>query len=150
MEKYNLKSYEEEDFEYLYNLKKECFKWYVEKIYGPWEDEFQRKFLQDFFEEYKDVAKVITLGDEKIGVFTSYVDDQNESVVSLFYIDKKYQGKGLGTEILEEQLMEDQRNGRNTILQVFKENPARLFYQKLGFKVYTETETHLKMRRNVE
>ena len=150
MEKCNLKSYEEEDFEYLYNLKKECFKWYVEKIYCPWDDEFQRKFLQDFFEEYKDVAKVITLGDEKIGLFTSYVDDQNESVVSLFYIAKKYQGQGIGTQVLSNQLKADEENGRNTVLQVYKENPARFLYQKFGFEVYEETQTHLKMRRTVE
>jgi hypothetical protein len=29
-------------------------------------------------------------------------------------------------------------------LQVFKENPARFLYQKVGFEIYEETTSHLK------
>ncbi len=43
---YKFKEYGAEYFDYLYQTKKECFKWYVEKIYGPWEDEFQVEFLK--------------------------------------------------------------------------------------------------------
>lgn len=39
------------------------------------------------------------------------------------------------------------KNNRNTILQVFKENPARFLYQNVGFEIYEETTSHYKMRR---
>ena len=53
IEVYNLKEYDEEYFEYLYETKKECFKWYVEKCYGEWKDDFQIKFLKNEIEEMK-------------------------------------------------------------------------------------------------
>ena len=49
---------------------------------------------------------------------------------------KKYQNKGIGRKILEEQLKENQKSGIRTILQVFKDNPAKKLYEQLGFKVY--------------
>ena len=140
--RYCFEKYKEEYFKDLYEIKKDNFKWYVEKIYG-W-DEFQK----DFIEEHRNDINVIKVDNEIIGVFTNYINENNESVISLFYIDKKYQRQGIGTEILQKQLEIDRNNNRNTILQVFKENPARFLYQKVGFEAYEETQTHYKMRRN--
>lgn len=58
---------------------------------------------------------------------------------------KKYQNKGIGREILEKQLKENHQKKIRTILQVFKENPAKSLYEQLGFKIYGETQTHYKM-----
>ena len=143
---YNFKEYAEEYFEYLYQTKKECFKWYVEKCYGEWKDDFQIKFFKDFIEKDKENIKLIEYKNKVIGLFTNSIDENNESVIGLLYIDKKYQGKGIGTQILEEQLQKDKANGRNTILRVFKENPARFLYQRVGFEIYGETEFHYLMR----
>lgn len=147
--KYELEKYQEKYFEYLYLTKKDCFQWYVEKAYGKWEDEFQIKFFKDDIEKNRDHIKVIMHNNKPIGFFTNYVDENNESVISLFYIDKKYQGKGIGTQILQEQLEKDEKNNRNTILRVFKENPAKVLYERVGFKIYDETEFHYKMRRKL-
>ena len=116
------------------------------KLYG-WDEEKQIKFHKDFIEEHRNNINVIKLSNEIIGIFTNYIDENNESVISLFYIDKKYQRRGIGTDILKKQLEIDNKNNRNTILQVFKENPARLLYQKVGFEIYEETTSHYKMRR---
>ena len=110
----------------------------------------QIKFHKDFIEEHKKDINVIKIDNEIIGIFTNYIDENNESVISLFYIDKKYQRQGIGTNILKKQLEVDSKNNRNTILQVFKENPARLLYQKVGFEIYEETTSHFKMRRLVK
>lgn len=148
MEKYKFEKYKDEYFKILYEMKKDNFKWYVEKLYG-WDEEKQIKFHKDFIKEHRKDINVIKLNDEIIGIFTNYVNENNESVISLFYIDKKYQRKSIGTEILKEQLNVDMKNNRNTILQVFKENPARFLYQKVGFEIYEETVSHYKMRRLV-
>lgn len=148
MNKYSFEAYKDEYFKMLYEMKKDNFKWYVEKLYG-WDEEKQIKFHRDFIEEHKKDINVIKVADEIIGIFTNYIDENNESVISLFYIDKKYQRRGIGTDILKKQLEIDNKNNRNTILQVFKENPAKLLYQKVGFKIYEETTSHYKMRRLV-
>ena len=146
LEVYNFKTYEEKYFEYLYQTKKECFKWYVEKCYGEWKDDFQIKFFKDEMEKMKEKVQMITYANDIIGLFINTINEANESVIGLLYIDKKYQRKGIGTQILAEQLQKDKNNGRNTILRVFKENPARFLYQKLGFEIYGETEFHYLMR----
>lgn len=149
MKKYTFEVYKDEDFKILYEMKKDNFKWYVEKLYG-WDEEKQIKFHKDFIEEHKKDINVIKIDNEIIGIFTNYIDENNESVISLFYIDKKYQRQGIGTDILKKQLEIDNKNNRNTILQVFKENAARLLYQKIGFEIYEETTSHYKMRRLVK
>lgn len=147
IEIYRFEEYHDKYFQHLYEIKRENFKWYVEKIYG-WDELKQIKFYEEFVKENRKNIKIIKFNGEIIGVFTNFIDENNESFISLFYIDKKYQGKGIGTEILEEQLDYDRLHNRNTLLQVFKENPARFLYQKLGFKVYAETATHYKMKRD--
>ena len=97
-----------------------------------------------------DNIKVIVYDNKKIGVFTNYIDENTESVISLFYIDKNFQNKGIGTNILKEQLKKDKFENRNTILQVFKQSKARFLYERLGFKIYEETDSHYKMRRKVD
>lgn len=146
---YKLVAYQEKYFKKLYEIKKDNFKWYVEKIYG-WDEEKQIEFQKKFIEEHSKDIQVIKVKDEVIGMISSYIDENNENIVELIYIDKKYQGKGIGTNLLKEQLKRDKENKRNTILQVFKENPAKHLYEKLEFKTYEETDTHYKMRKKYE
>ena len=41
--KYYFEKYKEEDFKVLYEMKKDNFKWYVEKLYG-WDEGIQTQF----------------------------------------------------------------------------------------------------------
>lgn len=143
---YNFENYKKEYFKTLYKMKKENFKWYVKKIYG-WDEKKQIEIYKNFINKHRKDMKIIKSNNKIIGVFTNYINENNESVISLFYIDKNYQGKGIGTKILKEQLEFDKQNKRNTILQVYKENPAQFLYKKVGFEIYQETDTHYKMRR---
>lgn len=147
---YKFKDYSDEDFEYLYQTKKDCFKWYVEKIYGPWEDKFQLEFFKNFINEKRKYIKEIMYKDNPIGMFTNYIADNENDFIDLFYIDNRYQGNGIGTQILKEQLLADKKNNVDTSLQVFKENPAKKLYEKVGFEIYDETNTHYKMIRRIK
>ena len=149
MKKIKLVEYRDEYFDVLYQTKKENFKWYVEKLYG-WDEDIQIKFHKDFIKEHVNDINVIKINNEIIGLFTNYIDENDESVIHLFYIDRRYQRKGIGTSILKEQLSIDKKNNRNTILQVYKENPAQNLYKRLGFKTYEETNSHYKMRKKWE
>ena len=82
-------------------------------------------------------------------MFTNYINEDGDDFIDLFYIDKEYQGSGIGTQILIGQLLADRKNNVDTALQVFKENPAKKLYEKVGFKVYDETNTHYKMLRRI-
>ena len=133
-----------EDFDFLFNLKKENFKWYVDKIWG-WEDNEQMERLKQDLNEHLSHKRIILINDEMAGVYAVHITENGDLFINEISILKKYQNKGIGRKILEEQLKENQQKGIRTILQVFKDNPAKNLYKKLGFKIYGETETHYQM-----
>lgn len=81
------------------------------------------------------------------GLYITYTTESGDLFIDEISVLKKYQNKGIGRKILEEQLKENKKNGVKTLLQVYKKNPAKKLYDKLGFEVYEETETHYKMEK---
>lgn len=133
-----------DDFDFLFELKKENFKWYVDKIWG-WNDDDQKQRLKQDLEEHLAHKRIILVDSKKVGVYTVHITENGDLFINEISILKEYQHKGIGRKILEEQLKENKQKGIRTILQVFKENPAKTLYEKLGFKVYGENETHYQM-----
>lgn len=133
-----------DDFDFLFELKKENFKWYVDKIWG-WNDDDQKQRLKQDLEEHLAHKRIILVDSKKVGVYAVHITENGDLFINEISILKEYQNKGIGRKILEEQLKENRQKGIRTILQVFKDNPAKSLYEKLGFKVYGETETHYQM-----
>ena len=133
-----------DDFDFLFELKKQNFKWYVDKIWG-WNDDDQKQRLKQDLKEHLQHKRIILLDNKEVGVYAIHTTENGDLFINEISILKEYQNKGLGRKILEEQLKENQKKGIRTILQVFKENPAKSLYEKLGFKIYGETETHYQM-----
>ena len=133
-----------DDFDFLFELKKQNFKWYVDKIWG-WNDDDQKQRLKQDLGEHLAHKRIISVDSKKVGVYAVHTTENGDLFINEISILKEYQNKGLGRKILEEQLKENQKKGIRTILQVFKDNPAKRLYEKLGFKVYGETETHYQM-----
>ena len=133
-----------EDFDLLFELKKQNFKWYVDKIWG-WREDEQKERLRKDLQEHLQHKKIILIADKPIGIYVTHITEEGDMFINEISILKKYQNKGIGREILEKQLKENHQKKIRTILQVFKENPAKSFYEHLGFKIYGETQTHYKM-----
>lgn len=141
---YSFRSCKLEDFDFLFDLKKENFKWYVDKIWG-WKDEEQKERLRQDLNEHLSHKRIILINNNLAGVYAVHTTENGDLFINEISILRKYQNRGIGRKILEEQLKENQKNGIRTILQVFKDNPAKKLYERLGFKVYGETETHYQM-----
>lgn len=133
-----------DDFDFLFELKKENFKWYVDKIWG-WNDDDQKQRLKQDLEEHLAHKRIILVDSKKVGVYAVHITENGDLFINEISILKEYQHKGIGRKILEEQLKENRQKGIRTILQVFKDNPAKTLYEELGFKVYGENETHYQM-----
>lgn len=142
--KYNFRNCTLYDFDFLFDLKKQNFKWYVDKIWG-WNDEDQKQRLKQDLEEHLAHKRIILIDNKLAGVYVIHTTENGELFINEISILKEYQNKGIGRKILEEQLKENHLKGIRTILQVFKDNPAKSLYERLGFKVYGETETHYQM-----
>lgn len=110
-----------------------------------WKDEEQKERLKQDLNEHLSHKRIIVINNELAGVYAVHITENGDLFINEISILKKYQNKGIGRKILEEQLKENQKNGIRTILQVFKDNPAKKLYEQLGFKVYGETETHYQM-----
>ncbi len=133
-----------EDFDFLFELKKENFKWYVDRIWG-WKDDDQKERLQQDLNEHLSHKRIIMANNKPIGVYVVHTTEDGDLFINEISILTEYQNKGIGRKILEEQLKENHKKGIRTILQVFKHNPAKKLYEQLGFKIYGETETHYQM-----
>ncbi len=133
-----------DDFDFLFMLKKDNFRRYIEEIWG-WNEEEQKNRLKEDLKKHLDHKKIILLDDKSIGVYVTHFTENGDLFINEISILKEYQNKGIGTNIISKQLKENK--GTRTILQVFKNNPTKKLYEKLGFKVYNETETHYQMEK---
>jgi len=141
---YSFRQCENTDIDFIYTLKERCFKWYVEKIYG-WNKDVQMEYTRKEMAERLEHMNIIQTDGKDIGLFTFFYDKNGDACIGMFAILPEYQGKGLGTKILNETL--DRNIGVRVYLKTYKENPARFLYQKVGFVKYGETETHWLMEK---
>lgn len=134
------------DFDFLFKLKKDNFKIYVDNIWG-WNDEDQFERMRIDLEENLEQKQIIIFNDIEVGVFSFYMLESDICRINEINLLKEYQGKGIGSYILDKKLQENSEKNIKTILQVFKDNPAINLYKRLGFKIYDETETHYRMEK---
>ena len=123
-----------DDFDFLFELKKQNFKKYVDNIWG-WID----------LNEHLSHKRIIIYNGIEIGVYAYHITDDGTYFINEINILKEYQGNGIGTKILKDVLEKNKNDNIITILQVFKDNPAINLYKRLGFVIYDETETHYRM-----
>ena len=97
-----LKRNNQEEINFIYALKKECYKKYLEE----WNEKIQKKLFERYIKENGKHIKIITLKGEKIGFFDGKNIDNDIFEINNICISLEYQNKGIEIAILEEILME--------------------------------------------
>ena len=143
MENYVLRKYENSDYEFVYEVKKNAYKKYVEQCWGKWDDIDQKNRFKESMEKTFDRTYIIMFNDEKIGFYQGQLVNEQTYYIENICIIPEYQGKGIGTEILKSVLNE--YSDKNIEIQYFKQNPVGNLYKKLGFEPNGETEFHYQM-----
>ena len=139
---YDLRYATDNDYDFLYELNKITMMIYVEKIWG-WEENLQQKFFSDKFSPKK--YKIIVFGNLDIGTIQVSTNN-NDIFIGIIEILPEYQNKGIGTEIINQIIADSKsKNFSREWLRVFKTNPAKKLYDKLGFSTINETDTHYVM-----
>ncbi len=133
-----------DDFDFLFMLKKQNFKKYVDNIWG-WNDEVQKARLKEDLDKHLQHKHIIIIDNKMVGVYAWHITEEGNFFINEINIIKEYQNKGIGSNIIKNTLDENRKNKVRTILQIFKDNPAKILYERLGFKVYSETDTHYQM-----
>lgn len=135
--------YTENKYEFVYETKKNAYKKYVEACWGPWNEELQRDLFNKFINTVKNDAYIINYKGNDIGFYNGETLEDGSYEIGNICIIPEYQGKGFGTQILNE-IMELHKE-QNLHIQYFKQNPVSKLYEKLGFVTDCEKKFHYVM-----
>lgn len=83
---------------------------------------------------------------ERIGRAYLHWADQHLHIIDMALLPA-WQGRGIGTRLLEQWLAQADRQGLSAGLHVALHNPALRLYQRSGFTVVDDNGLYLKMRR---
>jgi len=140
--KYTLKKYTSNDYDYVYNLKKQVYISYVEDIWGPWDDQKQHEFFDNYIKEQSNNISIIMHLNQPVGFYDYKLTKNTYEIVNIC-IDPTFQGKGIGSKILNDVI--NNNSDKDIILQHFIKNPVNALYKRLGFIEYDRNKTHIKM-----
>jgi ribosomal protein S18 acetylase RimI-like enzyme len=132
------------DFDFIFNLKKQNFKKYIEEFF-EWNEKERKEMYYNNLKNYMGDYNIIVVNNKDIGVFAVDESRDGESYISEISLIEEYQNKGIGTDILNKLLTKNKEKGLKTKLKVFKNSPAKRLYERLGFSIYGENESHYQM-----
>lgn len=142
MAPYSLRPFELRDAPALYAIHRAAMGDYVVRQWGPWDEALQKPFFQERIDA--GLMHAIEVDGGVVGVYEWELRDDALIVVNL-EIAPWLQGLGIGTAILRDAQRQAGERGLPVTLQVLKFNPARLLYERLGFRETGETGSHILM-----
>lgn len=132
------------DQAWLYSLKRDTLKLYVEQTWGKWEEADQaRRFAAGFDPT---VIQIIQHSGHDVGAL-SVVLHHDHLFLADISLRPEAQGQGFGTQAIEHVINQARAAGKPVRLQVLKVNPAQQLYLRLGFRIMGENATHRLMFR---
>lgn len=140
---YSLRQATHEDYDFLYRLHVQSMRLYIEATWG-WQEAWQHEYFALKFDPQK--RQVIQVDGQDAG--TLVVEERDGDVyLALIELLPAFQNRRVGTAILTDLLRRAQVCHKPVALHVLKTNePARLFYERLGFEIVAEEEIRYKMR----
>ena len=135
--------YTDEYYDFVYEVKKNAYKKYVEECWGKWDDIDQKKRFKESMEKSFDRTYIIMFNNESIGFYQGQLVNEKTYYIENICIVEEYQGKGIGTKILKSKI--EEYLDKNIEIQYFKQNPVGKLYERLGFVPNGETEFHFQM-----
>lgn len=93
-----------------------------------------------------DCAQLLLRNDDPIGLLKLDRDGSAWEILQ-FQLSPQVQGQGIGRQVLEELIKEADRAGVALQLGVLRGNPARLLYERVGFRVIAEDGAEYRMLR---
>jgi ribosomal protein S18 acetylase RimI-like enzyme len=129
------------------DVKRACYRKYVDEYYGGWVEEVQIGMNTNVFNRMlgKTCFKKLLLNNETAGFF-SY-DEQEDQIGGItIQMLEAARNRGVGSFYLRHVTGISDRTGKPVYLKVFKSNPAQNLYRRFGFVIYEENESHYWMR----
>ncbi len=132
-----------EDADFVFSLMEKTTRDYVIATFGAWDPQWQRERFNQRFVPGN--IRILRLDGQDIGIL--WVEEKDGTLfLGNLHILPELQRRGLGTAAVRIFLGDADERGLDATLQVLRVNPARRFYERLGFRITGETETHFLMR----
>jgi ribosomal protein S18 acetylase RimI-like enzyme len=126
----------EADFDFLVDLHRQTFQVYVEQLWG-WDEAGQRAGLYEDFQMFP--FEIIYDRGEAVGMM-SVVNQRDALFLNYLAILPTAQRRGLGTHLVRRLMHQAFEQQLPVTLVVLKVNPAKAFYERLGFTVTGDDE----------
>ena len=143
---YTLRQYTDNDYNFVYEVKKNAYKKYVEQCWGEWNEQDQQKYFDHFINQVKDNAFIIQCANQDIGFYNGEISESKNYEIGNICIIPEYQRKGIGSRILNDIIKK--YSDTDIEIQFFKQNPVGKLYERLGFQKTGETQFHYQMRKH--
>ena len=145
MRQVDLRECREEDRVFVWEVRRQALREYVAAIWG-WDEGAQREMFEQRFSPSG--HQIIVVDGMDAGLL-QLVDEGSNLMVGKIELLPEFQRKGVGTVLMNRILGEAQVRRGPVRLQVLRSNTsARRFYERLGFSVSGETDTHFQMERS--
>lgn len=129
------------DMDWLYALFRTTMREYIEATWG-WDELFQHHGFHDNLPPSS--FTVAAVNDVEAGA-CSVLQKRDHLWVEMVIVDPRYQRRGLGGELISRAQQRASESEQPLRLSVLKVNPARHFYDRLGFRETHEDQWSVKM-----
>ena len=134
----------EGDRDFVRALNEACYRDVVIEQFGEWDDAIQEAFFTEKWAAGR--FQIVRSNEKDVGAL--WVERRADHlIISEILIAPEFQNCGLGAAVLRELLEKASREGVTVRLQVLHRSRARRLYERLGFVISGETDTHVLMRR---
>jgi GNAT superfamily N-acetyltransferase len=133
----------DQDFDYCKRLYFGEMEWIIEELH------LDRTAQAASFQQQWDLTQVriIALDGSDVGWLQTFTQE-DELFVAQMFVDRPFQRRGIGTEVMKRLIDEAARVNQATRLNVVKINPAVRLYERLGFQVIREDDRKFYMKRD--
>lgn len=128
------------DLEFLWHLHNAALKKYVTATWG-WDEEWQRRNFEERFNA--DNGTIIVVDKSDAGFW--WVNERSDEIFLVsIHLLPEFQRRGIGTRLIRSLTDNSYKPVR---LKVLKVNPARRLYERLGFSISDDLDTHFMMTK---
>ena len=135
-----------QDLEYLYSLCEATMRTYTETVWGCWNEPEIRKHFADSLS--KEMFECILENGDRVGAL-SIESHEGYFQLEQIYIEPSHQNRGIGGEVVKTLIARAKKEVILIRIRVLKPNPAKRFYERLGFVVSETTAQRYHMEYKV-
>ena len=140
---YSLRNSKIKDKAWIESLRREVYRELFDLTWGGWDEERHQRHFATFLAGGH--IQIIEVSNSPVGILQIF-ESEDKIVISEVQISLAYQGKGLGSKILNDIINRAKEVAKNVTLKTGLKNQGAIdLYNELGFQETNRSETHVHM-----